>query len=205
MLAALLPDPLQLELVQVVDVDGQLPAHVVEQHPRHLATHAGCGTGQGRVGRCPEVFGLAHFVEHRVADLQQAALLQVRGGHAPAPAQVAVEAVAKYLSQGLLGIAQGLEAHLRVWLPGVQLNRQVQGRRHPLAQLVVPQPFRPGGRHRAVEGGAQLPDLHEVVEVAGLQRGILAIVGEAEQLAGGVLEIGVPAQAAHGEEAGDRW
>ena len=102
------------------------------------------------MSRCPEVLGLAHFVEHRVADLQQAALLQVRSGHPPAPAQVAVEAVAKHLSQGLLGIAQGLETHLPFWPPGVQLNRQIQGRRHPLAQLVVPQPFRPGGRHRAV-------------------------------------------------------
>ena len=40
--------------------------------------------------------------------------------------------------------------------------------------------------------------------MAGLQRRILAIVGETEQLAGGVLEIGLPAQVAHGEEAGDR-
>ena len=38
---------------------------------------------------------------------------------------------------------------------------------------------------RAEECRAQQPDLDEVVEVAGLERGVLAVVGEAQELAGG--------------------
>jgi hypothetical protein len=42
----------------------------------------------------------------------------------------------------------------------------------------------PARVERAEEGGADQAHEQEVVEVAGLQRGVLAVVGEAEELAG---------------------
>jgi hypothetical protein len=56
-----------------------------------------------------------------------------------------------------------------------------------------------------VEGRAQQRHLHEVVEVSGLQRGVLAIVGEAEELARLGPEIAVALQldqGAHRQDGG---
>ena len=52
-----------------------------------------------------------------------------------------------------------------------------------IAELVLGKPLGACRAHRRERCGAQQSDKQEVVEVAGLQRGVLAIVGEAEQLA----------------------
>ena len=117
-----------------------------------------------------------------VVDLQQAGLLQVGLGHPPAPLQVAVEPVGQHVAQGPVGGAAGRSGQLG--LPGVGLPRQPQLVEHPLGQLVVSEAGRTGGDRGPVQSGPQHRHLHEVVEVGGLQRGVLAVVGERQQLAG---------------------
>ena len=56
---------------------------------------------------------------------------------------------------------------------------------------------------RPVEGRAQKANLHEIVEMAGLQRSVLAIVGEAEELARAWGEISVGAEIADGRQTQD--
>ena len=62
--------------------------------------------------------------------------------------------------------------------------RSLLGVEHLLGQVVVGQPVGPGVADRLVEGRSQEADLDEVVEVAGLEAGVLAVVGEGEELAG---------------------
>jgi hypothetical protein len=50
---------------------------------------------------------------------------------------------------------------------------------------------------RAVERRADKPDKHEVIEVASLQAGVLAIVSERQELSGLVVKVGLGAQGPH--------
>ena len=89
----------------------------------------GAGPGQCGMLVCPDVLGRADIVERLIADLQQAALLEVGRGDAPAPAQVAVEPVGQHISQGPPGLGGRGEAH--VGIARVKLDRQIRVRRRP--------------------------------------------------------------------------
>ena len=54
--------------------------------------------------------------------------------------------------------------------------------RPPWAKTSWVRPSDPALGHRVVQGGAEVAHLHEVVEVAGLEAGVLAVVGEGQQL-----------------------
>ncbi len=57
--------------------------------------------------------------------------------------------------------------------------------------------------HRPVKRRAQQRDLHKVVEMPGLQRSILTVVGEAEQFSGRLFQLAVPLQLADERQAQD--
>ena len=69
-------------------------------------------------------------------------------------------------------------------------ERQPQGIHDSPGDPLMPQTLGARVFHRLVDGAAQQAKLDEIVEMSGLQRGILAIVGEAQQLArAGVKEL----------------
>lgn len=200
-LAALLDKRLLVLRVEVVDLDRQLPPHVVEEHPGDPLPHGRGGGRQSPVGRPPLLLGPAQLVQDRVADLQEAALLQVGRGNPPAPPEVAVEPIPEHLAEGLVRVGLPLEPGRRV--AGVRLEREGEGVEHPLGEDVVPQPVRPGADGRRVERAPQQADLDEVVEVPGLEGGVLAVVGEAEDLLRPVVQAAGP-QVPDGGQAEDR-
>src|SRR2546421_10457331 len=51
-----------------------------------------------------------------------------------------------------------------------------------VGQIIVPQSLRSGLFHRAIECRAKKADFNKIVEVTGLERGILPIIGKAEHL-----------------------
>ena len=123
---------------------------------------------------------LHELVERLVVDSQQPGLLEVRRGDPPATLQVAVEAVAEDVAQGSSVSSLAPRTALRV--AGVQLERQGQRVEDPPAAR---RGAGPPPRRWPLPGAAptQQADLDEVVEVPGLQRSVLAVVGEAEELA----------------------
>ncbi len=147
----------------------------------------------------PDVLGGAHLGQRGVGDLEQTALLEVGGGDPPASTKVDVEVVAQHVAQHLLGVGAGVELQLGV--DGEVVEGQGQGGEDGVGDLVVLESVGAGLGRGLVERRPQQADLHKVVEVSGLERGVLAVVGEAQQLAGLGRQRGVGPQAAHGREA----
>lgn len=97
--------------------------------------------------------------------------------------------VTEHVAKHPLGVGAGVKLQLRI--DGVVLEGKVEGTEDGVGELVVLQPVGASVLGGLVEGGPQQADSDEVVEVAGLERGVLAVVGEAEQLLGGGPELGV--------------
>ena len=183
----LIAAPLQtllLAAVQHVHPQHQVGAQPVEQGPQDSlpGVPVGLAEGGGAVASGPEGGVVEQVGQVLVVDLQQAGLLQVGLGHPPAPLQVAVQPVGQHVAQGPVDGAAGRSGE--VGLAGVGLPRQRQLVEHPPGQLVVGESGRACGARGSVQRGPQHRHLHEVVEVGGLQRGVLAVVGERQQLAG---------------------
>jgi hypothetical protein len=147
-----------------------------------VARRSGVACASARCADCQWRSSPANCVERHVVDDEEAGLLEVGLRDAPAAAEVAVEVVAEHLAQRPLGLLA-----LQVLDGGVArvlLERQLQGLEHCAARARRGAGrSRSGGRDGAPQAGAEERDLDEVVEVAGLERGVLAVVGEAEQLA----------------------
>ena len=125
----------------------------------------------------------AELVERLVVDLEEPRLLEVGRRHAPAALEVAVEAVAEDVAQR----ARRSAPARRTSPPGRSRSRRSSrpsASADPAGELVVAEAGGAGAHGRPVERGAQEPDLDRVVEVARLERGVLAVVGEREELAG---------------------
>jgi hypothetical protein len=146
----------------------------------------------------PVLLGGSEFGERFVFDDEQAGLFEVGLREPPAAHEVAVEAVGEHLAEHAVGV--GACRSLEFLVAGVGVERQVQRLEHLLRDLVVGEAVGAGVGDRSPECGAQQGDLDEVVEVAGLQRGVLAVVGERQQLLGICAEFGVGAQLADGGE-----
>ena len=56
----------------------------------------------------------------------------------------------------------------------------------------------------AINGRTKQGHLDKIIEVTGLERGVLPVVGETEKFAGALLHIGLAAQFGHGGEAQQR-
>ncbi len=172
------PDRLEPVRAQRPDPDRQRPAHLVQQHPqqplplhrRQLAQAAGLPPGSV----------VDDFVQGGVVDAQQPGVFQVRPvGHRLPQCPL-----------GLLPRQRALHRRRdRVLLPG-----QPERADHRPGQRVMAQPARPGRRRCPVQSAAHQPDLHEIVEVPGLQGGVLPVVGERQHLAGLLGQILLPPQ-----------
>ena len=117
-----------------------------------------------------------------VVNLQQPQLLEVGIGQSPALAQIHQQPVFQDPAQGppvgLLHV--GLDALGGNEIISFQSQRLFRGQRQGFqAQLLLR--LSSQGRHQA---GPQLQHPHEVVEVTRLQRGVLPVVTEGQQLAG---------------------
>src|SRR5205085_1090012 len=104
----------------------------------------------------------------------------MRRRDAPAAPEIAVDAVAEHFAEGCLRVPQTLEPDVRV--ASVVLERQTQGVEDFLRKLVVGDALVVSPLHRTVDRRAQQADLDEVVEMPRLERRVLPIVSEAEEL-----------------------
>ena len=165
-------------------------AHGVEQDPESPGTRLGRGTGQQRLAVGEPGFVGAKLGEAEVLHADQAQLLQVRVGEAPAPALVEPGAVSQHLPHGLLGVDEVGAFQVRVDQPldaqglrtgAVKAERLEDGQAKPVGG----KPFAAGCADGTEKRGTEQADKQEVVEVARLQRSVLPVVAEAEQLAPG--------------------
>ena len=122
-LTALLKQVLLVRGVQVVHLDRQLPAHVVQQYPADLLPHLRAGELQGWMAISPYIRILADILQRKVAEFQQAALFQVGRGNTPAALEVAVQPIAQHASQGPLRLRERLKPGGRI--ARVHLHRQI--------------------------------------------------------------------------------
>ena len=179
-----------LARIKHVDLYGELSPQQIEQRTdqllarigRNRAERIGDGvlvkTGFPQLG-LPEQPVVA--AETLVVEPEQSAILQVGRGDAPTTFQIAVEEILQHLAQGVFGALARRSAHLGIG--GVVLERQLHRGEDVTRQVAMPQTRRRPPRAGSTECGAQQGDLNEVVEVAGLQRGVLPVVGKAQQLA----------------------
>lgn len=180
----LLGGPLQgLEgvVAEVGHVDRQRAAHLVKERLDDLCAQRRVGVPQRGVRGVPAVLLAGHPVQVLVVDLQQARLLQVRHGDAPAALQIQVEPEGDHVAQraGRIAGQAGGEVGVTRVVAGCECEGVGDGR----GQLLVVQAVLAGVQRRPVQRPAQLGDLHEVVEVARLEGGVLPVVDEGEELA----------------------
>ena len=189
-------DPLEAKLGQAVDVDGEHLAELVQDDPAQLLAMPVPRVAQRLQRARPQGLVGGDLGEGFVAHVQQAGLLEVRHRDAPAALQVEVEPVLHQFAQCPLGARLGRVHGVRGG--GVVGELQAQGVHHLGGDALVGQAVR-RRLHGGVQGAAELGDLDEVVEVAGLQAGVLPVVDEGQQLAGlgGQLGRGDLAQGAH--------
>ena len=160
--------------------------HVVEQLAINRCADLGTSLLQRgmRVGEQLVVRG--ELVEAEILHPDHAELLEVRIRVPPAASLIEPDAVGQHLPERSLRLLQveaaqrGLEqpfgADLRI--RPIEAERVLRGG----AQRIAPKPRRSRILQRAEEARADEAHEEEVVEVAGLERGVLAVVGEAEEL-----------------------
>ena len=174
-------DPLEARLSEAVDVDGEHLAELVQDDPaQFLAMPIACIAQRLQRTR-PEGLVGGDLGEGFVAYVQQAGLLEVRHRDAPTSLQVQIEAVLHQFTQCPLGARAGSVDGFRGG--GVVGELQAKGVHHLAGDALVSQAAG-RGLHGGVQGAAELGDLDEVVEVTGLQAGVLPIVDKGQQLTG---------------------
>ena len=127
-----------------------------------------------------------------VAERKRAAVLEIRRGDSPTTLQVAIEIVIDDTAQGVVGGVLRRAAHLRV--SRVSSNRSCMASKTLARKLSVAQSRAAPFLGRFVKCRRKQRYLGEIVEVPGLQRGVLAVVGEAQELAGLGFEVSVALQ-----------
>ena len=158
--------------------------------------------GQRPAERGPLGVGGGEVVDSVVGQSQLAGLLQVGHRDAPAALEVGPQPIGDDVAQraGDLLARDGL-------VRGVLVFGEVLADRHRAPRRrAAPASRRPerlvGVRlvllaGRPVQRRAHQADQHEVVEMAGLQAGVLAVVGERQELAGVVVEVRCGPQCPH--------
>ena len=135
----------------------------------------------------------AELVERLILDVEQAALLEVWHRQPPASLHVEEDTVGENIAHGALRALLNVE--LGVGLGRVELEgrsrreARLKGVEEALRKVSILDAFGTGLRDGGVEAAADEGHLHEVVEVAGLEGGVLAVVGEAQELLGAGLEL----------------
>ena len=168
------------------------PVAVTFLVPERMARgiYAGGPTLAGRGACRPRPPRRRRAVEVLVVDAKQPGLFEVGGGHPPPRRQVAVQPVGEDVAERLVD----------VFLRAVRARRG-SGRSRPCAgpsallygagQVLEgrgPAPPLPPPPHKGLSAAGRLD---EVVEMPRLQRGVLAVVGEIEELAGHVVAVGL--------------
>ena len=179
-------------------VDTQLHAEVVEDRVQDPLAGIGRAVAQAREPVPTLVVG-RELIQSLIADAKQSRLLEVGLRHAPAATQILKRHVIQQADKrgSSLGIPR------RAFGCGVfeeVLRAQGQCLEQRRAEIGVLQtlPLRDRRHNR----GSHLGNLHEVVEVPRLQRRVLAVVSEAEDLAlaaSGVLRSHVGHECVHGD------
>ena len=141
MLAALLANALLIGRVEVIHLDGKLPAHMIEQHLCDPLACFGRRSRQCGVAVRPVGLGCPQFLQRLIVDLQQSALLQIWQRDTPAAFQIAIKAVTEDGPERTLRVLQRLKPHRRV--SRVQFDWQFQCLEHPLRQFIVGDPSCP--------------------------------------------------------------
>jgi len=185
--------------IKDIHFDGQRPAEDIEEGAKEFLTQLGFTGAQGR-GGFNELFlvpvnlnletGIPKFRFFQQAFLslqafvvkdEQAAVFQVRRGHTPTALEITIEVVVYDAAKGVVGGVLGRAAHFRVG--GVFVEPKLHGLEEGAGKFAVTESgaalFLGGLVKRRPEQGY----LSEVVEVTGLKRSILPIVGETEELA----------------------
>ena len=172
--------------VEHLAADRHPLAHVVEQRPIYLLADSAAGLLQQGVRVREQLVVRGQLVEPEVSHADHVELLQVGVRVPPAAPLVEPYAVGEHLPERALGLLQVETAQRRLRQPlGADLRiRPVEAKRtlHGDAQLVAAEPGGPGIVQSPEKTRAHEADKQKVVEVAGLQRRVLAVVGEAEQL-----------------------
>ncbi len=193
---------LQVRPVEVDRLDGKPAPHPVEQIAEKPLARLGRRPRQQRMPRGPLFLIGRALGERGVADAEEPKLFEVGVREAPPSAQIVVEPVAEHVAQRLPRPVR-LRA-LGVWRARVVAGRQAQVVQHLVRQHVVHQRAARLVAQRREERPAQEQDHHEVVEVPGLKGGVLPVVGEAEQLAGGLRQRRVAEEVPHRRYGEDR-
>ena len=183
------PDQVEPVVAEVLHVDGQVAAQLIKQRGGDLLPVHRVVLAQRDVAALPGLGVRGDLGQVAVPDAEQPGLLQVGHGDPPAPFQVQVEPVPGHLPQcppRLVALAV-----LRARVAREVGHGQAEFLGDPLGHDLVGQALR-SLVQRPVQGAAQLGDLHEIVEMPGLQRGVLAVVDEREQLAGSFVEVAFP-------------
>jgi len=157
---------------------------------------------RGRVG--PERVGGCDLGKVGVVDGEQAALLEVRQHDSPASLQVGERPVEDQPLEGLLVFAaDGGQVGLAVLVGEVGVGKS-QCLEHGLAEVGEREPVVGGCLQGFADRRAEVDHLHEVVEVAGLESRVLAVVGEGEEfLVGeGVARLAEPVENREGRDRG---
>ena len=153
----------------------------------------GRGGGEGLVRALPVGVAGAELVERFVLDVEEATLLEVWHREPPASLHVEEHTVGENVTHGALRAL--LDVELGVGLGRVKLESRsrrearFEGVEEPLRKVSILDAFGTGLRDGGVEAAADEGHLHEVVEVAGLEGGVLAVVGKAQELLCAGLEL----------------
>ena len=160
--------------------------HVIEQLAVNRGPDSVVGVLQQGVRVGEQLVVRGEVRKAQVLHPDHAELLQVRIRVPPAASLIEPDAVGQYLPQRALGLLQVEAAERGLQQPlGANLRvRPVEAERALLgdSKLVAAEPVRAGILECAEKARADEADEEEVVEVAGLERRVLTVVGEAEDL-----------------------
>ena len=172
--------------VENLAADGHPLPHVIEQLAVDIGSDGVVGVLQQGVRVGEQLVVRGEIREAQVLHPDHAELLQVRVRVPPAASLIEPDAVGQHLPQRALGLLQVEAAECRLQQPlGADLRvRPVEAERALLgdSKLVAAEPVRTGILKCAEKARADQADEEEVVEVAGLECRVLAVVGEPEQL-----------------------
>jgi hypothetical protein len=151
-LARELANALLIERVEVAHPDGELAAQIVEEHAADFLAVAVAGAGQHGMASKPLVLVSAEVGQGQIVDLEQAALLEVGRGDAPATAKILIEIIAKHLAPRAIGFFAGRV--LDAGIHGIEGKRQIERTEYLQRELVVAQAALAGRIHGAPQGRA---------------------------------------------------
>ena len=182
-------------------LDAQVAPQLVEQHVHELRAGLRFRAGQRLAERGPLGVVGGELVDSVVGQSQLAGLLQVGHRDAPAALEIGPQPIGDDVAQraGDLLARDGFVRGVLVFGEVLQIAAERRDDARPQRligeRLVGVSLVLLAGR--PVQRRAHQADQHEVVEMAGLQAGVLAVVGEGQELAGVVVEVRCGPQRPH--------